>query len=445
LAQFALRLPHLRPQVLTLLQRCCFDGEDDVRDRAVFALDMIRSTAEKEDCEATLAAVFRPSMSVPLDALVHSLDVYLADESSWEHPFDVQALEAALPPSAAEGASGSSSDASAGSGNAGEGAAVSLLLESASAVNVDKLGSAGDAGAGRSGEKETGKEEGGESPVSPETLAYAKKLGEELGEQLWRISTEQPLTERETEYVVTYRKVVFEKHVGFEFIVRNTIREMRLENVSVVLTPEGNNMVVEKTEAGEAAVYDEVCRTYALVKIPEGALDGEEGFEKLVGRFSCVLQYTQKDVDPETGEVSEGDTGSEEEYPLDGAEITIADYMQAKRPGGEFEAMWEGHGADNECKKGYSLGSVRGLQNGVDEVVRMLGMMPLGGSGVVGEKNKHVLIMAGRFLGLPGDVCLVKTLMMVNPQSKNGTGVMVQVLARTPSPVLSRMIASSIK
>lgn len=44
LARFGVKLPQLRPQVGILLKRCMSDSDDEVRDRAAYALRMLETT-----------------------------------------------------------------------------------------------------------------------------------------------------------------------------------------------------------------------------------------------------------------------------------------------------------------------------------------------------------------------------------------------------------------
>ena len=92
------------------------------------------------------------------------------------------------------------------------------------------------------------------------------------------------------------------------------------------------------------------------------------------GSMPCTLKFDVKDVDTQSGEVS--DVGIEDQYQLEDIEITEAEFMQAaEHTIGflEFKRQWEKTGGDLEAVKKYSLG-VDSLQGGVEAVMRLLGM-----------------------------------------------------------------------
>ena len=447
LAKFGTQVPSLRPQIMTLLERCCFDGEDEVRDRAVFYLDSLRKAAAHDDSsftEDSLAAIANPSLALPLDSLIGSLEGYLANESAWERPFDISALTAALP--AAGAASGAASTAAAvSSPSAAEASGISSIITSSpfdEGIAASPSASATDAAGAGAAAAAAVDASANAFVVPPASLAYAQKLGEKLGEKLWRCSAEIPITERETEYVVSYRKFVFEQHAAFEFTITNTIKEQQLENVSVALKPVNGALVVEESTPAAVAPCDEPVQAYCVVRLPTKAAEAGDAVASLLSKFSCVLQYTAKDVDSATGAPAEDDEGMDDEYPLDDAELVVGDFVQAHAVP-SFSALWDELGEETQCMKMYNLSTMKSIQAAVDELVSFFGMVALDGSDVVpAPGKKHILYMSGLFAG--GEAVVARARMRTDPASTNGCGVLIELIVRSRNPTLSQLIASSV-
>lgn len=77
------------------------------------------------------------------------------------------------------------------------------------------------------------------------------------------------------------------------------------------------------------------------------------------GTFSCVLKYTVKDCDPNTGETDE--EGYEDEYALEDVDIAVADYMQRVSLA-NFGAAWEELGPENELEDTFALSHMSALE-----------------------------------------------------------------------------------
>merc|ERR1712127_950009 len=75
--------------------------------------------------------------------------------------------------------------------------------------------------------------------VDPASVIYAIPELASLG-RVFRSSAPVPLTESETEYVVTCVKHIFESHIVLQFKVQNTIDDQRLENVTIMLESDGD-------------------------------------------------------------------------------------------------------------------------------------------------------------------------------------------------------------
>jgi len=198
LAKFGLNAPALRSQVITLLQRCLHDSDDEVRDRATLYLALLEqqqalaaSLGDQAPAvdPATRALVLDP-LDVPLDNLEAALVGYLDAQPS-EIPFQISAVP-----------------------------------KEVRKPRVNEV-----AAAGPGAKAAAKKEEEGPSQIAKE-MAKLQELFARLG--ALRSSTPPvEVTEAETAYQVTLVKHLFERHVVFQYNVTNTIKEQHLKNVGV--------------------------------------------------------------------------------------------------------------------------------------------------------------------------------------------------------------------
>lgn len=196
LAKFGARCPGLRPRIVTLLRRCLFDNDDEVRDRAVFALAVLG--AQEEAAGEALPAqllVAGAGFKTALPALETALRTYLSGDCA--RPFDVAGLPL----------EGDTPVVTHGPG------AAKAAATAAAASHKDKAAAA----AGRAGEPRQGPNEHAELCLAVPQLAALGKL--------FKSSPPAQLTEDETEYKVSVVKHVFPEHVVFQFHCQNTIAE----------------------------------------------------------------------------------------------------------------------------------------------------------------------------------------------------------------------------
>lgn len=88
---------------------------------------------------------------------------------------------------------------------------------------------------------------------------YADKLSchfSSFGSLFKSSSQPIPLTESETEYVVTCVKHTFSKHFVFQFNCTNTLNDQLLEDVHMVMQPEEDGLIQVVEIAAEKLEYD---------------------------------------------------------------------------------------------------------------------------------------------------------------------------------------------
>ena len=163
------------------------------------------------------------------------------------------------------------------------------------------------------------------SPAPADASAYAEQLAAvpdlaSYGPVLQSTRKPVPLTESETEYVVTAVKHVFKEHVVFQFNIRNTLPDTILEQVAVVMTP----------TSGETGLTEDFIIPVPLLKAEAPgtvyvSFSRDSPADFAVGSFSNVLKFTSKEVDPDTGEPEED--GYADEYQVEEVELGAGDYI----------------------------------------------------------------------------------------------------------------------
>lgn len=281
-----------------LICRCLDDVDDEVRDRAAMYIKVLE--------EKRLADVF-----VREGAWDFNLERSRVDFA--EATFSLAALESELV------------------SYVGDSARHTQAFDVASVPKISRDQAAAEVAAARPSALETitaGPSKSAEPVASTSTSAetqssYSAQLAaipelEGYGSILRSTSKPTPLTESETEYVVSVVKHVFAKNVVFQFNVSNTIPDTVLEQVSVLTTPSEDSGLVEDfiipiqsltSAAGAGQVYVSFTR--------------EEPESYASGSFGCTLRFVSKEVDPTSGEPEE--EGYQDEYQIEDCDLGAGD------------------------------------------------------------------------------------------------------------------------
>ncbi|KAJ8441976.1 hypothetical protein Cgig2_020121 [Carnegiea gigantea] len=346
LAKFGAMVDSLKPRIFTLLRRCLFDSDDEVRDRATLYLEMLGGDGEIVETQKDVKEFLFGSLDVPLSNLETSLKNY---EPS-EEPFDINSVPKEVK---------------------------SQPLAEKKAPNKKPTGLGAPATEPSSGI------DAYEKLLSsiPEFSSFGK---------LFKSSAPVELTEAETEYAVNVVKHIFDGHVVFQYNCTNTIPEQLLENVTVIVDPsEAEEFAEVASRPLRSLPYDSPGQTFVAFQKPEGV--------PAVGKFSNILRFIVKEVDPSTGEAEED--GVEDEYQLEDLEIVAADYM-LKVGVSNFRNAWETMGPDFEKVDEYGLGPRESLVEAVNAVINLLGMQPCEGTEVVPSNSRsHTCLLSGVFIG----------------------------------------------
>ncbi|CAJ0964384.1 unnamed protein product [Ranitomeya imitator] len=342
LAKFGAQNEDVLPSILVLLRRCVMDDDNEVRDRATFYLNILEQRQKVLNSSYILNGL---TVSVP--GLERALHQYTLDPS--EKPFDLKAVPLATTPIAEQRA---------------ENAPATAVRQPEKVVSTRQ-------------------------DIFQEQLAAVPEF-KSLG-ALFKSSPEPvALTESETEYVVRCTKHTFANHIVFQFDCTNTLNDQILENVTVQMEPiEGYEVIC--CVPAKSLSYNQPGTCYTLLSIPE------EDLSAYSCTFSCMLKFTVKDCDPNTGEADE--EGYDDEYVLEDVEVTVVDHIQkVLKP--NFGAAWDEVGDEYEKEETFNLSTIKTLEDAVGNVIKFLGMQPCERSDKVPEnKNAHTLYLAGVFRG----------------------------------------------
>ncbi|KAJ4962815.1 hypothetical protein NE237_022754 [Protea cynaroides] len=346
LAKFGAMVDSLKPRIFVLLRRCLFDSDDEVRDRATLYLNTLGGDGSVVETDKDVKNFLFGSLDVPLANLETSLKNY---EPS-EEPFDIDAVP----------------------------------KEVKSQPLAEKKAP---------GKKPAGL---GAPPTGPtSTIDTYEKLLSSISEfssfgQLFKSSVPVELTEAETEYAVNVVKHIYDGNVVFQFNCTNTIPEQLLENVTVIMdATEAEEFSEVTSKPLRSLPYDSAGQTFVVFEKPVGV--------PAVGKFSNMLKFIVKEVDPTTGEAE--DDGVEDEYQLEDLEVVPADYI-LKVGVSNFRNAWESMGPDNERVDEYGLGVRESLAEAVNAVINILGLQPCEGTEVVPSNSRsHTCLLSGVFIG----------------------------------------------
>jgi len=417
LAKFAASCPSLRTSIMALMKRSLGDEDDETRDRAAIAVSVLEEAmcnfpyvAPPEDAPAEEIPVDKPAegdsaayvllepLPMSFDKLERSLKAYMSAPAAMESPDPVTLTS--LP------------------------VVEDTPQETMRAQSMDSV----DAEISGLGEMV---EETPTEVKDPAADVYAIPELAELG-RAFRSSAPVPLTESETEYVVTCIKHIFDAHVVLQFTIQNTIEEQRLDNVTVLVDDSDSEIF---TASGEIAASKIRC---GEAKHCFTILERNTDAALATSHFTCELRFTVVQIDPVSGE-EEGDT-FEEEYPLEDLEIGTSDFM-AKVSVSDFRKAWETVGNGCEVMEKFAL-QFKKMEDAITAIIDFLGMQPCDGTANLKPNSAgkpHMLHLSGVFMGQQQVLARAQIAM----QGETG-GVVLKIAVRSEDAAVSRMVADCI-
>ncbi|KAL6221108.1 hypothetical protein ACLB2K_008860 [Fragaria x ananassa] len=244
-------------------------------------------------------------------------------------------------------------------------------------------------------ENETEKKAQSKKPTTCTTVSVSSIPEFSNYGNLFKSSEPVELTEAETEYAVSVVKHIFDRHIVFEYNCSNTIPEHLLEKVVVAVDAyEGEDFTQAGYKPIKSLPYgDTPGQAFSAFEKPKGVLAA-------VGKFSNMLRFRVKEVDPTTGEVVEDTDGVEDEYQLDDIEVVPTDYMLKGEDILDFRHAWKTIGPDFELVEEYRVEQRESLGEVVAASINLLGMQPCKGTEVVaGNSRSHKVLLSGVYIG----------------------------------------------
>lgn len=382
----------LGKSVKILLERSLQDVDDEVRDRAVLSLKLL----SREDVQLAKQYLV-PEFKYNLTVLESELTRYVgsSDKAFFKDAFDI-------------------------------GCVPKVSEDEYNALQLREKLIGEDAETGDSEDGDNGDNVGGNgggvegkdtiSDITKYTIQkqqYAAELSglPEIGSygELLHSSSVVELTESEVEIVVRAVKHIFAEHVVVEYRVANTLDDIILEEV---------NVVVEIEEDEGDGVYSEEF-TLPVDKIePHSSGNVYVSFGRntnfAVARIANTLTYVTRD-----GEEGEGYA---DEYQVEDVAITGGDFVVPAFTS-NFTSKWEE--LETESSAVFNLGDETDVDIGsiVERVINTMSMMPLEGSEIVGTAKNHTVKLFGRTI----DGCIVASVVRIAVTSK---GVMMKRTVR---------------
>lgn len=202
LAKFGAQCEDLLPNIIVLLERSALDSDNEVRDRSVYYLSILKTKQKSMYANCILSP-----LQVSLVSLEKSLQKYLTEEAEHEHPFDMQSVPIGSIPTIEEVQS-------------------KMTNGLTSKKDVDRKN----------------KENEGRTSLGTIQDQYASQLSRVAELQslplgpLIKSALPVDLTESETEYFVQCIKHMYRNHIVLQFDVTNTCSDQVLENTRVAFT-----------------------------------------------------------------------------------------------------------------------------------------------------------------------------------------------------------------
>lgn len=403
LSKFGASCPSLRKSIISLLRSCQNDENDETRDRATLAINILEQEDErnpyaetdsidtssddgsKQSYESDSLSVLTRKLPFGFDILQHRLKAYSSIPGNMDNfeslTFEVLPLveeEITIPQINAIGSINVDEDVVIDQMQSDISNQPDVALCASAAINA-----------------------------IPELSALGRVF----------LSTQSvPLTEMEAEYVVHYIKHIFSNHVVLQFLVKNTLEDQSMQNVHVAIDTDSTVFSV----IGEIpATNISHGVTASCFSILERDVDSPINFAE----FHCELKFSVIQIDMSTGD-EEGEP-YDEEYPIDAVEISPSDFI-SNIASLDFRKDWDELGNEHEILQKFVL-QEKSIDSAAKAVIECLHMQTCDGTGVIEPSTKqHILHLSGSFMG--GDKTLVRCQL-----SLSSNGIVLKMAIRAES------------
>ena len=398
LAKFGIQNDYLRTSIIVLLQRCLYDNDDEVRDRATFFVALLKGMESGSGLGGLDARkLMLEPLPVPLSALEASCRAYMAAPDPEKH-FSINdvTVDPELIEREKKAAAAKAKAAAVASGEEPASPAANPAVQQAQANEADLLSK----------------------------LPQFVHLGARFTS-----SKRAALSEAGTEYEVGCIKHVYASHILLQFELNNTLEDQLLEGVSVEVDLSGVAGVELDSELPCAKLaFGSPASAYTCLRRTAGVP---------LGAMACKLKFLVKDVDPAKGEPEEEDQGYDDEYNLEELELAAADFMR-KVAVADFRESWETMGNGCEKVETFSL-TYNSLRQAMEAIIEFLGMQVCDNTGNPADGARtHAVLLSGVFLGG------VQVFAIVNLRTDGGKSVGMRLTVRSTDMQVSSFVAASV-
>eukprot|EP01080_Neovahlkampfia_damariscottae_P002274 gene2274-2448_t len=264
LAKFAAKVPELQKSIMIILKRTLNDSDDDVRDRALFCLNTLKSNEKKNEILAQNV--------LPLDK-VELVALKFKEDGDFSKPFVLGDLSNVHLPVKMEQNKQQEKE--------------EIIKLQPKSNSLDLLNN----------------------------IPQLKALGKPFN-----ISSSIALTDVDSDYVVDCIKYVYKKNIVFQFDCVNKVDDRILENVGVDLDFKFDGIEEEFQAKASQIPFNSSGSIFVCCERTE-----ENDFA--TGKILVELTFDYKEVDPSTGEIID-DEEIADEYPVDKLQLNITDYSK---------------------------------------------------------------------------------------------------------------------
>jgi coatomer protein complex subunit gamma len=437
LARFA-TVPALTRSIRVLIRQCLLDADDEVRDRAAFALEVLGEHIEASEAlsESSFSAESptveerwkHSPLDVPVESLERALVEYLRHDLYQHGPFDLNAARSMLP-NLPTGIAASNRNQATVTDTFTDRRATAAAM-SAATGNV-LMGPATAAGMAATDPNDTVFDEFRTALLANETM---HELG--LVSAPFKSSRPFDLTDAEAEFLVTGMKHMYPSMLVIQFRVTNTLEDQQLQKCLVELdTKEMTSLVIRKSIPAPVVRFGEPSWCFVTLenRDPEAELLTPD-----LGLMPAKLVYQVTEVDLLTKEAPD-EHGFGDTFMLEELELELKDYIQALELSRPFESVWAS--AEATCltvTESFVLPHET-VAEAVVAVAEYLGMHVCDASIQVAPKAaQHTLLLAGVFLG--GFQLLIRG----NFFKATPSGVQLDLAVRSENEQVSELVASCI-
>ncbi|KAH3898753.1 coatomer subunit gamma SCDLUD_005085 [Saccharomycodes ludwigii] len=241
-----------------------------------------------------------------------------------------------------------------------------------------------------------------------------------------------PLTEPESEFVISAIKHIFQNYIVLQYNIENTLTDSAVENVQVEVNTNTNktsNLVFDSSTIIDQLMPGANEQCYAIFEKTSESIKEEE--------FSNILTFVTKEIDPATQQPFAGDEGFDDEYEFDPLLLTCGDYLQPLFTA-DFRQDLSKLSFGDSCV--YNIKENITLQQAVDKIVLNTNCLPLENTQfIMDESEKHILKLFGKSC-LNDDIKIGILIKMI----KSSKGIALKAEARSNDQELCSDLVNSL-